>query len=148
MDDFLHFFDLGIFHDLLYNFLDRNDSGHFDDPFHYFLHYLWHLDDLMAHLEHLQNIINRGISSLLIDHPDHRLVDLRTHTGFFLHLFELSQQRLEEHSKMELDLPLPVVVIAVNILHLDQGGHVFNDLSDLAESIRIHHLQHLSIQQL
>lgn len=49
---------------------------------------------------------------------------------------------------MELDLPLPVVVIAVNILHLDQGGHVFNDLSDLAEPIRIHHLQHLSIQQL
>ena len=49
---------------------------------------------------------------------------------------------------MELYLPLPIAVVAINILDLDQRGHVFDYFSDLAESIRINDLQNLLVQQL
>lgn len=90
--DLLHLFDLGIFNDLFDYFLDGDDSWHFNDSLHYFLHYFWHFHDLMAHLEHLQNIINRSISNLLVDHLHHRFIDLRSHSCFLLHLLKFSQQ--------------------------------------------------------
>lgn len=49
---------------------------------------------------------------------------------------------------MKLHLPLLVIVVAINIFDLDQRGHVFDNFSDLAESIRIYHLQHFFVQQL
>ena len=86
VDDLLHLFDLGILHDFLYYLLDGDDSRHFDDSLHYFFHYLWHLHDLMAHLECLQNIVNRRISNLLLDHLHHGLINLWIHACFFLDL--------------------------------------------------------------
>lgn len=49
---------------------------------------------------------------------------------------------------MELHLPLPIIVVTINILDLDQRRHVFHDFSNLAEPIRIDHLQDFFIQQL
>lgn len=69
--DLLHLFDSGIFNYLFDYFLDGDDSWHFYDSLHYLLHYFWHFHDLMTYLEYLQNIINRRISNLFMDHLYH-----------------------------------------------------------------------------
>lgn len=84
--DLLHLLDFGILHDLLNYFLDGDDSWHFNYPLHYLLYYLWHLHDLLAHLERLQDIIDGRVSYFLVNHLHHGLVNLWIYACLFLYL--------------------------------------------------------------
>lgn len=69
--DFLHL------DDLLYYLLDHDYLWDFYDPINDLLDDLLDLDDLSRDAEHLQNVINvHNSHDLLIDQPDHTLIDL------------------------------------------------------------------------
>lgn len=58
MHNLLHLLNLGILHNFLNNFLDREDSGHLNHPINYFLHKFRYFDYLVVDLEDLKNVIN------------------------------------------------------------------------------------------
>lgn len=100
-----YFSDLLHLNYLLYDLLNHDDLWDFDDPIDDLLYNLLDLNYLGRDAEHLKDVIDvHHTHNLLVDQPDHTLIDLQGLTGSSLDLFEFLQQSLKQYSEMELHL--------------------------------------------
>lgn len=146
---FLYLFNFFNFYNLLHNFLDSYDFGDFNHPFHNFFDKFFNFDDFRSHSEDLQNIIYRNnIHNLCFNHANNSLINLKDNSSFELNFFKFFKKSLDEYPQMELNFPLFLCAMSIDILYFYDLRNILDDLDQFFNFIHFDNVNHLLHKEL
>ena len=149
MHYFLHLFNLFNFYNLLHNFLDSDYFWNFNYPFHDFLYNLFNFDDFRSHSKDLENVIYRNnIHNLCFNHTNNSLINLKDNSCFELNFFQFFKKSLDEYSQMELNFPLFLCAMSIDIFYFYDLRNILDDLDQFFNFIHFDNVNHLLHKEL